>query len=59
MHPLDTHLRIRKTENKISHSPQLPNPAGNVIPGDVAQDWDVAHHCNHWKTKCIFDYLNK
>ena len=31
----------------------------NVIPGGVAQHRGVAHHCNHWKTEGIFDYLHK
>ena len=32
---------------------------GNVIYGHAALHRDVAHHGNHWKTKCIFDYLYK
>ena len=29
----------------------------NVIYGHAALHGDVAHHGNHWKTKCIFDHL--
>ena len=31
----------------------------NVIPCDAAPHRDLAHHGNHWKTKCIFDHLYK